>query len=65
MTDKKIFTYNDVLGILDHIKIIMREDGNPITLYEFVTKYQDKFVKERDNLTLIKGTGYVENKWVT
>jgi len=48
MNDKKIFSYNDMLVILDNIKRPMRDD-KPFMAFELIGEYQDKFVKLRDD----------------
>lgn len=47
MKEKKIFTYNDMLIILDNIKRPMKDD-KPFMTFELIGEYQDKFVKLRN-----------------
>jgi hypothetical protein len=48
MKDVKIFTANDILLILDRIHMKFDED-KPFSALTLIHKYQEKFVKIRDN----------------
>ena len=46
---KKTYSANDVLLFLDRIMLQLRENNN-IDTYELIKMYQDRLVKERDNI---------------
>lgn len=47
MTDKKLYTANDILLILDRIQMRFDED-KPFSALSLIHKYKEKFVKIRD-----------------